>query len=87
MPKQLSRSDLATMTPAEIVAADERGQLRALAEGKDPSTYVGIPDEGQLSLSDLQRMSYAEIVAAEDAGRFDVALGKRPAADDETEEV
>jgi hypothetical protein len=64
--KQLGESDLSRMTPQQIVAAREAGQLHQLMTGEAPPD---IPAEGQLTVEHLGLMTPKQIVDAYESGR------------------
>ncbi|MFD7499928.1 hypothetical protein [Streptomyces sp. NPDC059850] len=70
---QLSRADLADMSPAEINQARSEGRLNQVLGRPVP---VPVPAEGQLSRADVDRMSPADIVKAKREGRLDALLGR-----------
>ncbi len=71
MSDQITEAQLKTMSPHEIVKAQEEGRLDAIL-GRP---VRDIPREGQLSGEHLQQMTPTEIVQAHDAGRLDQLLG------------
>lgn len=89
--KQLTRSDLKTMKPAQIEQARKAGQLDDLLRGEPPTAvlspvelrikqleYDGIT---QLSQADLKTMTQPQIVAAQREGRLTAMLaGIEPTA-------
>lgn len=70
--RQLDRADLASMSPAEIEAAREAGQLDQLL-GRPVND---IPDTGQLTREHLAHMSPEQIIDAQQDGRLDDLLAR-----------
>ncbi|MGW1730109.1 hypothetical protein [Streptomyces sp. NPDC001999] len=68
MSTQVTREELADMTPEQIVTAKREGRLNSLL-GR---AVVG---DGELTREDLDGMSPADIVSAKRAGRLDALLG------------
>ena len=64
---QLTREQLASMTPAERVAANREGRLAAILGAP---VRPQIPTEGQLTRDDMQAMTRAQIHAAIRRGQF-----------------
>lgn len=58
VPPQLTRADLATLSPAEIVQAQEAGQLDAVLSGRDPLAFEkagerrATPEEAAQAIAD-----------------------------------
>ncbi|MFE6521887.1 hypothetical protein [Streptomyces sp. NPDC057794] len=70
MSDQITEAQLKTMSPHQIVQAQEEGRLDALL-GRP---VHDIPAEGQLTEDHLKHMTPHEIVAAQEAGRLDQLL-------------
>ncbi|WP_406470140.1 hypothetical protein OH738_29410 [Streptomyces hirsutus] len=70
MNEQITEEQLKTMTPHQIVQAQEEGRLDAVL-GRP---MYDIPAEGQLSEEHLTHMTPHQIVEARDAGRLDELL-------------
>lgn len=68
-PPQLSRDDLAHLTPAEISRALELGQLRALLN--PPADQApAVDQDGRPTRAGLAAMTPAQIAAADQAGQL-----------------
>lgn len=69
---QRTEQDLKSMSPDQIVAAHDAGELDELL-----GRLVASPVDGQLDASHLATMAPEAIVAAHDAGRLDGLLGRQ----------
>ncbi len=65
-PRQRSRAELKTMTPTEILAARDRGELSELLGQKKPTKAPA--ESGQLTREDLASMSPEQVLEARDRG-------------------
>ena len=79
-PRQLSRADLASLSPAEIVRAKEQGRLRDVMAGVEVTDSGLDAPPAQLTREALRSMSAAEIVQARaDGRRTSLLQGETPA--------
>lgn len=71
MSEQITAEQLKTMSPHDIVKAQEEGKLNTLLG----LPVHDVPTEGQLSSEHLQHMNPQQIVQAQQDGRLDQLLG------------
>lgn len=70
--RQLTRGDLQSMTPEEIVRAYREGRVADVIAGKEPE-----PDTGELTLRDLAKLSEPTLRRLERDGKIDDILEGR----------
>jgi len=74
--KQLTRADLAGMSAAEIVEAQEAGRLKDLLSGTGTAAPAEEePPEGQLSRKDMLKLTPEQPNQARADGKLDWVLG------------
>lgn len=72
---QYSHADVQRMTPEQIVAARQAGQLRDLLSGSPRAPKSDAPPVPQLTREDLADMTNDQIVEARRAGQLAEILG------------